>query len=142
MSIKEIAKIAGVSSTTVSFVLNNRGGEFGISESTRERIMEVVRQHNYRQNIHGTGKPGHLQKEFIESLAVILVGKNRKILEDPPEGDLICDMFHSSTSSQRCMEHTMEDTTKRERKNDPGARVIFLLILPSPGYGQRPYSNR
>lgn len=53
LSIREIAKIAGVSPTTVSFVLNNRGGEFGISESTCERIREVVRQHNYRQNIHG-----------------------------------------------------------------------------------------
>ena len=46
--LKDIARVAGVSVTTVSKVLNNRGDEFGISQETQKRVREIARQMNYR----------------------------------------------------------------------------------------------
>ncbi|HPT62490.1 MAG TPA: LacI family DNA-binding transcriptional regulator, partial [Bacillota bacterium] len=45
---KDIARVAGVSVTTVSKVLNNRGDEFGISQETQKRVREIARQMNYQ----------------------------------------------------------------------------------------------
>jgi len=47
LTIKEIAEIAGVNKATVSRVLN---GSVSISEKTRNKIMEIVREHNYVPN--------------------------------------------------------------------------------------------
>ena len=46
---KDVARLAGVSRTTVSLVLNHVPG-IRISEDTRRRIMEAVRQLDYRPN--------------------------------------------------------------------------------------------
>lgn len=48
-TIKEVAAAAGVSPTTVSHVLNNRGR---IAEETRARVLEVVSQLGYQANAH------------------------------------------------------------------------------------------
>ncbi|MBN1766484.1 MAG: LacI family DNA-binding transcriptional regulator [Sedimentisphaerales bacterium] len=52
MSLKQIAEATNLSITTVSRVLRNRGD---ISEKTRERVLKVAREMNYRPNllIHG-----------------------------------------------------------------------------------------
>ncbi|MGM0122912.1 LacI family transcriptional regulator [Enterococcus sp. AZ194] len=46
LTIKEIAELAGVSITTVSQILNNKGSRF--SEQTRARVLEVVEEHQYK----------------------------------------------------------------------------------------------
>lgn len=46
---KDVAKLAGVSRTTVSYVINNKsGGNVRISEETRKKVWEAVEQLNYR----------------------------------------------------------------------------------------------
>ena len=45
MNINEIAKMAGVSPSTVSKVVNHR--DASISASTRNRVLKVVRQYHY-----------------------------------------------------------------------------------------------
>jgi len=47
-TIKDIAKKAGVSTATISYVLNNKGQ---ISEGTRSRVLKIVNEMNYRRNI-------------------------------------------------------------------------------------------
>lgn len=47
INIKRVAEAAGVSTTTVSFVLNNRGK---ISEKTRQRVLEAVEQLGYTRS--------------------------------------------------------------------------------------------
>lgn len=44
MTLQEIAKIAGVSSATVSLVLNNKPG---VSKSKRDEILELLQKYNY-----------------------------------------------------------------------------------------------
>ncbi|MCI1904473.1 MAG: LacI family transcriptional regulator [Enterococcaceae bacterium] len=46
MTIKEIADLAGVSITTVSQILNNKGGRF--SATTRKRVLDVVEKYHYK----------------------------------------------------------------------------------------------
>lgn len=48
-TIVQVAKAAGVSPTTVSHVLNNRGR---VSEETRARVLRVVKELSYRGNRH------------------------------------------------------------------------------------------
>jgi DNA-binding LacI/PurR family transcriptional regulator len=45
----DVAELAGVSQTTVSYVMNNKsGGNIRISEETRRKVWEAVRTLNYR----------------------------------------------------------------------------------------------
>lgn len=49
-SIKDIAQDLGLSKTTVSFVLNNKGDEKNISKKTQEKILAYVHEVNYQPN--------------------------------------------------------------------------------------------
>lgn len=62
ITVKEIARLAGVSRGTVDRALKNRGG---ISEKTKKRILEIAEQYDYKSNIIGkalvySGKPIHI----------------------------------------------------------------------------------
>ena len=46
LKIENIAKLAGVSKTAVSFALNNKPG---ISDETRGKILDIVKEHGYVQ---------------------------------------------------------------------------------------------
>lgn len=47
-NLEDIAKIAGVSRSTVSRVINNQPN---VSEDTRRRVLSVIEEHNFRPNI-------------------------------------------------------------------------------------------
>lgn len=64
LTISDIAKIAGVSKTTVSFVLNNKEG---ISEETRQKVLAVIKQTNYKPALNS--KRLFFQKSF--TIAVV-----------------------------------------------------------------------
>ena len=49
VNIKTISKIAGVSPTTISFVLNNKKG---VSEETRQKVLQVIEEERYVPNIN------------------------------------------------------------------------------------------
>lgn len=48
MTLDEIAKLAGVSKTTASYVINGKAQRYRISEKTQQKVMAVVEAHNYR----------------------------------------------------------------------------------------------
>lgn len=50
LSITDIANMAGVSKTTVSFILNGKAGEKNISQKTQNHIWELVHKYNYQPN--------------------------------------------------------------------------------------------
>ena len=49
LTIKDIARMAGVSTTAVSFVVNNRPG---VSDATRQKVQEIIRQTSFIPNVH------------------------------------------------------------------------------------------
>ncbi len=51
MTLDEIAKLAGVSKTTASYVINGKAQQYRISQKTQQKVMAVVEQHNYRPDI-------------------------------------------------------------------------------------------
>ncbi|USD67456.1 catabolite repressor/activator [Vibrio sp. SCSIO 43136] len=48
MTLEEIAKIAGVSKTTASYVINGKAQKYRISDKTQKKVMAVVEQYNFR----------------------------------------------------------------------------------------------
>ncbi|MGM0984302.1 MAG: catabolite repressor/activator [Pseudomonadota bacterium] len=48
MTLAEIARLAGVSRTTASYVVNGKARERRISQETVDRVMAVVQHHDYR----------------------------------------------------------------------------------------------
>ncbi|MEC6814267.1 catabolite repressor/activator [Photobacterium toruni] len=48
MTLDEIAKLAGVSRTTASYVINGKAKQYRISEKTQHKVMAIVEEHNYR----------------------------------------------------------------------------------------------
>lgn len=49
LTIKEIAKMAGVSATAVSFVLNNKPG---VSDETREHVQRIIDETGFKPNLN------------------------------------------------------------------------------------------
>ncbi len=48
MTLDEIAKLAGVSKTTASYVINGKASQYRISDKTQQKVLAVVEQYNYR----------------------------------------------------------------------------------------------
>lgn len=65
VKIKEIARMAGVSPTTVSRVLN---GHSYINAQTRQKVLDVIRENNYRPNSIAKG----LKDRHINSICLML----------------------------------------------------------------------
>ena len=51
MTLDEIAKLAGVSKTTASYVINGKAKQYRISDKTQEKVNAVVTEHNFKPNI-------------------------------------------------------------------------------------------
>ncbi|QUG75376.1 LacI family DNA-binding transcriptional regulator [Erwinia sp. E602] len=52
ITINDIARLAGVSKSTASLVLNGRGKELRVAETTRQRVLDVAREQHYQPSIH------------------------------------------------------------------------------------------
>lgn len=65
LTLKDIARMAGVAESTVSRAINNKPG---VGEETRKRIMKLVRKYNYRPNQLARG----LAKKETQMLALIV----------------------------------------------------------------------
>ena len=60
MKLEEIAKLAGVSRTTASYVINGKAAQYRISEKTQKKVMAVVDKHNYKPNYAASSlRAGH-----------------------------------------------------------------------------------
>lgn len=49
LTIRDIARMAGVSTTAVSFVLNDRPG---VSDATRKKVQEIIQRTGFTPNVH------------------------------------------------------------------------------------------
>src|SRR5690554_5983241 len=69
LTLKDIAKIVGVSESTVSRAINNKPG---VGKETRKEVMEIVRKYNFRPNQLAQG----LAKKETHIIALILSDLN------------------------------------------------------------------
>jgi DNA-binding LacI/PurR family transcriptional regulator len=75
---KHIARTAGVSQTTVSLILNN-ADDSGISEETRERVMQVVDQMGYVPQTAART----LVRGYSPNLGLVLIQPHYQVFRDP-----------------------------------------------------------
>lgn len=75
MTIKDIARISGFSVGTVSRVLNNHPD---VSDDTRERVMAVVREHNFQPNANAR----HLKMQARSSVAILVKGTSNMLFAE------------------------------------------------------------
>ncbi len=110
-TIRDVAKRAGVSITTASYALNNKGT---IGETTRQRVREAAEELNYAPNAFAR----HLKKRKTHTLGVfitrfggafyeeILEGIHNVILETTDYELLVCP---ESRSTRRMLLHRQVD---------------------------------
>jgi LacI family transcriptional regulator len=85
VSLKDIARIAGVSPSTVSFVLNGKAKQMRISEALAGKIMEVAKKEGYHPNPVAvslrTGK-SQILGLIVETISVNFFASLARIIED------------------------------------------------------------
>ena len=76
MQMADLARLAGVSTSTVSRALS---GSPLIPEATRERITELARSLNYRVNVGAA----NLRKQDVQTVGVVVLGDSMQAISDP-----------------------------------------------------------
>jgi LacI family transcriptional regulator len=88
LSIKDIAQMAGVASSTVSFVLNGKARKMRISETVENRVLEIARKTGYIPNQLAislrTGKSKTLGL-IVENIGNIFFASLAKCIEEEAE---------------------------------------------------------
>jgi LacI family transcriptional regulator, galactose operon repressor len=88
LSIKDIAQMAGVASSTVSFVLNGKARKMRISETVEKRVLEIARKEGYYPNQLAislrTGKSKTLGL-IVENIGNIFFASLAKTIEEEAE---------------------------------------------------------
>lgn len=123
LTIRQVAELAGVSTATVSRVINGRAE---VSEQAREAVMRVVRQYGYSTNRSArglsagrTGLVGVTLPVLHHSyFSVILAGAGEALYEHDMRM-VLCPTYHEHDREVSLLERLMQGTTD-------GA----LLILP------------
>lgn len=151
MTIKEIAKLAGVSIATVSKIVNNKDETINIK--TREKVLEIVKKYNYTP--YGMIKPNNEQHSFI--LAVIFskreIDKNifQGIMESAQKLGYAVMVYLSEGSKEKELQHlttiiknrvdgviweciSQESFENKKYLEEAGIKYINLNNLSKEGY--------
>ncbi|MCW3789964.1 LacI family transcriptional regulator [Paenibacillus sp. LS1] len=123
ITIKDVAKMAGVASSTVSCVLNDKGN---VSETTRQRVLAAAGQLNYVKN----GPASEMKRQSTQTIGVIVHDMSSPYFSDLVNGIQSIAMSHgydmivcSSLGGEKSTAHRYI----RERRID-GAIVIAQNI--------------
>ncbi|AGH80181.1 DNA-binding transcriptional regulator FruR [Psychromonas sp. CNPT3] len=84
MTLDKIAKLAGVSRTTASYVINGKASKYRISQKTQLKVMEIVKRYNFSVNPAARalrGGSNHLLGLIIPDLENNSYCKLAKLLE-------------------------------------------------------------
>lgn len=85
VSLKDIALKAGVSISTVSFVLNNKGQEMRISKEQAKKVKEIAKTMGYRPNLLAKGLRTGSSKTIgliVENISNQFFASVAKVIED------------------------------------------------------------
>lgn len=102
MTIKEIAKLAGVSISTVSKVMNNK--DDSISEETREHVLKIAKEYNYTPYSSVITPAG-------KSLTIGVIFRSSSEISMTVSGILerACDSGYSILLSESCNQASVEE---------------------------------
>lgn len=82
ITIKDIAKMAGVAPSTVSRAITNSPG---VGEQTRKRIWDLVLEYNYQPNSVARS----LVKQSLNTIGIIVPGRSSPFFENPFFADVL-----------------------------------------------------
>lgn len=128
VSIKDIARQVGVSTTTVSFVLNGKAREKRISEDLKNEILKIAEELNYRPNQVARGlRTGqtHTLGLIIEDISNPFFGNLAKVVEEEAEKWGYSVMFCSTENKEARASGLL--TILKHRQMDG------FIITPTPG---------
>ncbi len=123
MNIRDIAKLAGVSSTTVSRVINKSGY---VKKETRELIEQLIENHNYTPSAVARS----LSKQDTASIGVIIPDIENSFFSGVIRGISVMaeknnfNLFYFDTNEQPAIEHRFLQTVKEQR-------LKGLIITPT-----------
>lgn len=87
---KEVAKLAGVSSAVVSYVINN--GPRQVADDTRKRVLDAVEELGYRPNKFAQAL-GKSHESLAEKQIGIVIGGTSSVLQRPFYSALLSGLF-------------------------------------------------
>ena len=136
MKLDEIARLAGVSRTTASYVINGKAKQYRVSDKTVEKVMAVVRQHNYQPNAVAAGLRAGKTRSIglvIPDLENTSYTRIAKYLERQARQQgyqlLIACSEDQPDNEMRCIEHLLQ-------------RKIDALIVSTSLPAQHPFYQR
>jgi LacI family transcriptional regulator len=128
ISIKDIALEVGVSTTTVSFVLNGKAREKRISEDLKERILQTAARLNYRPNQVARGlRTGqtHTLGLIVEDISNPFFAKLARVVEHEADKSGYTVMFCSTENNDEKASSLLY--MLRHRQMDG------FILVPTPG---------
>ncbi|WP_026958762.1 catabolite repressor/activator [Aliagarivorans taiwanensis] len=133
MKLDEIAKLAGVSKTTASYVINGKADKYRISQKTRDKVMAVVEAHGFQPNHAASALRAGVSKTFgliVPDLENSSYAKLAKLMER----DARAQGYHMLIS---CSDDLPDN--EREVANSLISRRIDALIVASCLPGDDPF---
>ena len=128
VSLKDIAKLAGVSPSTVSFVLNGKAKQMRISNTLAEKIIEVARKEGYHPNQVAvslrTGK-SHMLGLIVESMSGNFFASFARVIEEEAATHGY-KVVYCSTENEKQKAHELIRMLGHQQ-------VDGYIVTPSPG---------
>lgn len=128
VSIKDIAREVGVSTTTVSFVLNGKAREKRISEDLKERIVRTAERLNYRPNQVARGLrtgQSYTLGLIVEDIANPFFAQLARHVEDHADQSGYTVMFCSTENDEKKAANLLYMLQHRQMDG--------FIIIPTPG---------
>lgn len=131
VSLKDIARIAGVSPSTVSFVLNGKAKQMRISETLASKIMEVAKKEGYHPNPVAvslrTGK-SQILGLIVETISGNFFASLSRIIEDEAARFGYKVVYTSTENNRQKGKELIGMLSQRQ--------VDGYIITPTPGMEQ------
>jgi DNA-binding LacI/PurR family transcriptional regulator len=129
-TIKDVAKASGVSSATVSYVMNGQGG---VGEETRRRVLDAVRELNYHPNAVARG----LLTRRMNTLGVVFANMEDSPIMNPYFGPVLDGIVAVAKKRHQNTTLFTGDTESEVGRNVPiycdGRCDGLLVIAPMQG---------
>lgn len=108
ISLKDISKAAGVSTTLVSFVLNDKKKEHRVREETAQRILKIANEMNYQPNLAAKSLRSGKTKTIglvVSDISNPFFSQVARVLEDEATKRGYTVLFGSSDEDKEKMSH-------------------------------------